>query len=227
MRLESREAVERYNFLKGVVEFIALNPNTTIPEIVRSTDCSYTAVKHAVDELVEQGVLKCERRVTGKRGRPAEHFTLEKPFIIISPPRQYLFLTKMIMQGLVGDMGVERVKNFFSELGRKMGVEVAKNIVAQTRKISLDECAQSIENLFNEYGSHCKVSLSRNNMIVNIHNCIFYEISKEYEGIICASHNALFKSLFNSLDITLLNFSHAKCMAKGDKCCVFKLQVSK
>ena len=227
MSLESGEPAERHSFLKGVVEFIAMHPDATIPEIVRSTGYSYTAVKHAVDELVDQGVLRGELRTSSKRGRPASYFTLNKPFIVISPPRQYLYFSKMIVQGLIEKTGVEGVKTFFSELGKRMGTEAAKTLTLGNKKMSLREHAKLIEKFFNDYGAFSKVNIAGDSIIVTLHNGVFYEISKEYEGIICEAHNTFFKSFLETLGgLTLMDFSHEKCMARGDSCCVFKLQVS-
>lgn len=228
MHLESREAVERYDFLKDIVEFVAMHPSSTIPEIVESTDYSYTAIKHALDELVKQGVLKSERRLRSKRGRPASYFTLHKPFMIITPPRQYLYLSKMIMQGLLEKMGMDGLKKFFSDLGEKMGTEAAKNIVPGKRTMSVAEYTRFVEKYLNDYGAHAKASASGNTINVTIQNCIFYEVSKEYEGVTCEAHDAFFRSFFRALaDITLINFAHEQCMAKGDKSCVFNIQLSK
>jgi predicted ArsR family transcriptional regulator len=228
MSLEPGETTERHSFLKGVVEFIAMHPDATIPEIVRSTGYSYTAVKHAIDELVEQGVLRSERRISSKRGRPASYFTLDKPFIVVSPPRQYLYFSKMIVEGLIEKSGVEGVKNFFSELGKKMGTEAAKALAVGNKKMSLRQYAQLIEKFFNDYGAFCKVAISGGSMVVSLHNCVFYEISKEYEGIVCEAHNTFFKSFLETLGgLTLMGFSHEKCMARGDRSCVFKLQIQR
>jgi predicted ArsR family transcriptional regulator len=227
MHVESREVVERYDFLKDIVEYVAMHPSSTIPEIVQSTTYSYTAVKHALDELVKQGVLKSERRLNNRRGRPAAYFTLDKPFMIITPPRQYLYLSKMIMQGLLDKMGIDGVKKFFSDLGGKMGLEAAKNMALGKRNMSIAECGRLVEKYLNEYGAHAKASVSRNMVNVTIQNCVFYEVSKEYEGMTCEAHESFFKAFFKAIaNITLMNFSHEQCMAKGDKCCIFKIQLS-
>jgi predicted ArsR family transcriptional regulator len=228
MRSDSREAVERYDFLKSVVEYVAMNPEATIPEIVKSTKYSYTAVKRALDELVEQEFLKCERRVVSKRGRPAIYYTLSKPFTIISPPRQYQYLSKMIIQGLIEHLGIEGVKNFFAELGARMGAEAAKTLKTGNRNMSISQISQLIERFFNDYGASCKVRSSDNSVIVELHNCVFFEVSREYEGMICEAHNTFFRSFLDSLaGLKLESFSHDSCMAKGDKSCVFKLQFLK
>ena len=227
MRSESREAVERYDFLKSVVEYVAINPEAKIPDIVNSTKYSYTAVKRALDELVEQKFLKCERRVENKRGRPATYYTLNQPFTIISPPRQYQYLSKMIIQGMVEQLGVEGVKTFFSKLGARMGAEAAKTVRTGAKGHSIIQLSHVIERFFNDYGAICKVKASGNSMIIDLQNCIFFEVSKEYEGVICQAHNAFFKSFLDSLGGPKLeSFSHESCIARGDKSCVFKLQIS-
>jgi predicted ArsR family transcriptional regulator len=227
MHVDSREAVERYDFLKDIVEYIAMHPSSTIPEIVESTSFSYTAVKHALDELVKQGVLKSERRLSSKRGRPAAYYTLDKPFMIITPPRQYLYLSKMIMQGLLDKMGIDGVKKFFSDLGEKSGTEAAKKMGMGRGKMSINECRRFIEEYLNEYGAHATTSMSGGKINVTLQNCIFYEVSKEYEGVTCEAHESFFRAFFKTIaNITLMTFSHEQCMAKGDKCCVFKIQLS-
>jgi predicted ArsR family transcriptional regulator len=228
MRSESREAVERYGFLKSVVQYVAMNPDSTIPEIVKSTKYSYTAVKRALNELVEQRFLKCERRVLSKRGRPAIYYTLSKPFTIISPPRQYQYLSKMIIQGLIEHLGSEGVKNFFAQLGASMGAEAAKSVETRNRKTGISQISRLIERYFNDYGASCRVRSSDNGVIVDLRNCVFFEVSREYEGIICEAHETFFRSFLDSLaGMKLESFSHGSCMAKGDKSCVFKLQFSK
>lgn len=227
MHLESREAVVRYDFLRGIVEYVAIHPSSTIPEIVESTTYSYTAVKHALDELVKQGVLKSERRLNSKRGRPAAYFTLYKPFMIITPPRQYLYLSKIIMQGLLDKMGIDGVKKFFSDLGEKMGTEAAEKMPLRKGKMSIAECGRFIDRYLNEYGAHATTSVSGGKINVILQNCIFYEVSKEYEGVTCEAHESFFRAFFKAIaNITLMTFSHEQCMAKGDKCCVFKIQLS-
>jgi predicted ArsR family transcriptional regulator len=227
MHAESREVVVRYDFLKDIVEYVAMHPSSTIPEIVESTTYSYTAVKHALDELVKQGVLKSERRLVSRRGRPAAYFTLDKPFMIITPPRQYLLLSKMIMQGLLEKLGVDGVKKFFSDLGETMGIDAVSSVKQGKRKIGIAESARFVERYLNEYGAHAKVSVSGDRMNVTIENCVFYEVSKEYGGVICEAHESFFRSFFKAVaNITLANFSHEQCIAKGDKCCVFKIQLS-
>jgi predicted ArsR family transcriptional regulator len=227
MHAESREVVERYDFLKDIVEYVAMHPSSTIPEIVESTTYSYTAVKHALDELVKQGVLKSERRLVSKRGRPASYFTLDKPFMIITPPRQYLFLSKMIMQGLFEKLGYDGVKKFFSDLGEKMGTEAAKSITSEKVSMTYAECGRFVERYLNEMGAHAKTSTSGGRINVTIQNCVFYEVSKEYEGVTCEAHESFFKAFFQTFsNITLINFSHEKCMAKGADCCQFRIQLS-
>jgi predicted ArsR family transcriptional regulator len=228
MRSESREAVERYDFLKSVVQYVAMNPGATIPEIVKSTKYSYTAVKRALNELVEQEFLKCERRVVSKRGRPAIYYTLSKPFTIISPPRQYQYLSKMIVQGLIEQLGIEGVKNFFAQLGASMGAQAAKTVETKDKNLSITQISKLIERYFNDYGGSCKVRSSDNGVIVDLRNCVFFEVSKEYEGIICEAHETFFKSFLDSLaGLKLESFSHGSCMARGDKSCVFELRFSK
>lgn len=227
MHLESREAVERYDFLKAVVEYVAMHPSSTIPEIVASTNYSYTAVKHAIDELVKQAVLKSERRQSSHRGRPATYFTLNKPFMIITPPRQYLYLSKMIMQGLLDKLGKDGVRKFFSDLGEKMGTEAAKSMTPAKERLSDTDYGHFVESYLNEYGAHAKTSVSGSTIDVTIKNCIFYEVSKEFEGVTCEAHESFFRAFFKvAANITLMNFSHEQCMAKGDRSCVFKIQLS-
>jgi predicted ArsR family transcriptional regulator len=227
MHLESREVVVRYDFLKEIVEYIATHPGSTIPEIVESTTYSYTAVKHALDELVKQGVLKSERRPCSKRGRPATYFKLDKPFMIVSPSRQYLYLSKMIMQGLLEKLGVDGVKKFFSDLGEKMGIEAARSMTSAKERMTTAGCGRFVEKYLNEYGAHAKASVSGSKINVTVENCIFYEISKEYGGVTCEAHESFFRSFFKEIaNATLMNLSHEQCMAKGDKCCMFKIQLS-
>jgi predicted ArsR family transcriptional regulator len=227
MHLESREAVERYDFLKEIVEYVAVHPSSTIPEIVESTTYSYTAVKHALDELVKQGVLKTERRLNAKRGRPAAYFTLDKPFMIIAPPRQYLYLSKMMVQGLLDRLGLDGVKKFFSDLGEKMGTEAARSISPGKGRMSIAEYGRFVERYLNQLGAHAKTSTSGGRISVTMQNCIFYEVSKEYEGLTCEAHESFFRAFFKAIaNITLINFSHEQCMAKGDDRCLFRIELS-
>jgi predicted ArsR family transcriptional regulator len=227
MHLESREAVERYDFLTRIVEFIATHPSSTIPQIVESTTYSYTAVKHALDELVKQGVIRSERKLNSRRGRPATYFTLDKPFMIITPPRQYLHLSRMIMQGLLERFGEDGVKKFFSDLGEKMGADAAKSMALGKGRMSIAECGRFVEKYFNELGAYSKVSVSGHGIKLTIQNCVFYEVSKEYKGITCEGHESFFRAFFKAVaNITLMNVSHEQCMAKGDECCIFKIQCS-
>jgi predicted ArsR family transcriptional regulator len=121
--------LDRYEIDSKIVECITLHPETTIDFISKQTQLSYTAVRNSLTRLAGLGVIiqVDSFEGTGRRGRPAARFRLDKGLQILIPPRHFQHLATVLIEQLIENEGVAHVGELLENAGK---IQAAKLVAA-------------------------------------------------------------------------------------------------
>lgn len=221
--------LDRYQIDSRIVECITLHPDSTIDYISKETRLSYTAVRNSLTRLVGLGVIVQLDQVmgSGRRGRPAARFRLDKGLQILIPPRHFQHLATVLIEQLIENEGAAHV----AELLEKAGKIQASKLVAAWKEegspTSLRSTVQRISKLYNSLGGYSQVRRNRDGFYLEVKNCVYGDVASNYPQTICRYHESLISSLLSyTLEDTDVSVKHIMIMAQGDHQCQFRITAS-
>jgi len=208
-----------------VSEYITANPRSSIPQISQGTKLSYTAVRNAIQELLQLGVLKEVKKPREKgKGRPSVRYVVDKPFTIIIPPREYKTLCEWLLEGLLEKYG-NKAKKILSAIGENVGKKTVDSWRSEEdgRIPPFSYCLKMFQEKLNNLHSFCEIKANKHDIILSIKNCIFKELTIKYCDLICAFHESYIKSTLKECYNKKLKMTHEKFISKGDEACIFRI----
>ncbi len=219
----------RLNASTLVIKFIAANPNSTTREIAEGTNLSNAAVRYVIADLLAQDVILAQSSLNqpGKRGRgrPSSHYVLKKALLYSVPPRRYWQLSDRIIMTLLEEMGMDTTERLFKTMGINAAIATAENW-GQTSRIpmSLESFRQRLRQELNMVGYNAHVTLHKKRIVITTKNCLYSEVSRKYEGLLCNFHTMYYPKLVSLVcNLKVQSIGRKGCMARGDSQCDIEL----
>ncbi|MFX1577001.1 MAG: winged helix-turn-helix transcriptional regulator [Promethearchaeota archaeon] len=219
----------RVNAATLVIEFIAANPNSTTREIAEGTKLSSAAIRYVISDLLALDVIQAHSSLEkpGKRGRgrPSSNYVLKKALLLSVPPRRYWQLSDRIIMTLLNEIGTDATERLFKTMGENAAIATAERWSQTSRfPMSLESFSQRLRQELNMIGYNAHVSLRKKRILITTKNCLYSEISRKYEGLLCNFHKMYYPKLFSLVcHMNVKTVSRRGCMARGDKQCDIEL----
>ncbi len=143
------------------------------------------AVKEHTDLLEKKGYIQSYFKNEGV-GRPKKYFRLTEKGISLFP-KQYSLLAKLLIEEIEEDLGQGYLNELLGRVARRMlSSEDVKdhdhsNASREDKIKRLKEFVLSL----NRLGYFAKIEIDADRVRIIRHNCIFYELAKTNEQIIC------------------------------------------
>lgn len=233
--LESKLKIDadRFSYLSShrlqaasrIVEFVATHPRSTTKEIAKAIGLSTAAVRYILGDLLAQEILATLTHLDDPqprgRGRPATRYILRKAIVVATPPRRYWQLSDRLIATLLMQLGKTDVERIF----QSMGARAAQATVERWKKnhripMSLETFRRLLRQELNQVGYSANLLLKNNRVTIITRNCLYGEISRKYDGLLCNFHNTYYPNLLSiACKCRVKTFERSSCMARGDDSC--------
>ncbi len=181
-----------------------------------------TAVKEHTDVLEKKGYVKSYFKKAGA-GRPKKYFQLSEKGMSLFP-KKYSLLTSLLIGEIAEDLGQDYLNKILGKIAEKIITSVGANAPGDsnaTRDERLRELKQFVGAL-NKLGYYARLEITDESVRIVRHNCIFYELAKVNDKIICGElEKDIIKGGVNS------SFRMSEEFTNGGKSCVVEVKVPK
>ena len=184
--------------------------NSSVDELCSQLGISPTATRQHLSILERDGLIT-RTSVKEKLGRPKVFYSLtekaEKLF-----PKAYSDFFKWIIKDIIDREGPEAVRALMGRLG----AEQASHYKGRMRN---DGDVESVVEILSELGGFAEMEREDGHILIKEYNCLVYEIAMEFGEIMCEFNRSFISSLLNA------RVEQKSCIANGDRCCSFTVEV--
>jgi len=200
---------------RKILDFLLSRPGgATLEELAEHLGITKSGVKEHVIKLQNYGYLTHEDE-RGSVGRPKRRYLLSSEGQEVFP-RQYSWLSNVLLELLAEDLGPEAVSRIMKELGKKVASSLeAKFKEAKTSKDILDEVTKAMNEL--GYRASLKQSDVRKGAVIEATNCVYHSVAKRHPSL--CQFDVQFLQNASGMSVKL-----EKCIAKGANVCRFCLR---
>ncbi|MBM4208174.1 MAG: HTH domain-containing protein [Gammaproteobacteria bacterium] len=197
----------QYQILKLLLENKA---GLSIDELARCLDISRAAVQQHFVVLERDGLIK-KKQLNKTGGRPVSLYELTDNGINYFP-KQYAWLTDIILSNLLADSDRE---NLIATM-RKLGSTTAESLQKRLAGKVMEERINELSIIMNELGYQVKtqVDTETDKPMLQAFNCVYHDLTRK-RAEICDFDVAFMSALLDK------PVKQASCMAKGDCSCRF------
>lgn len=216
-----------------VIEFIVANPRSTMKKIAQGVGLSYSSVRYILEELLSNEIVRAinylDEPSSRRRGRPATRFKINKTMLISSPPRQYWRLSNQLIAALLSQLGLEKTERIFRFMGVQAAQSTAENWSRTCRlPMSHKSFRKRLRQELNRMGYNATITLQKQRVVIITQNCIYGEVSRKYQGIVCNYHSTFFPTLLSlACQDNVSSIKRLKCMAHEEEYCELHLELGK
>lgn len=200
---------------KLILEYLLDHPEgATLDELAEHLELSKTAVKEHLIKIETQGLIQFEDSKGGV-GRPRRRYLLSQEGNEIFP-RQYSWLSNVLLEILAQDLGSEAV----SKLMKKLAHKVASSMESRFEKAqSTADLLKEITAAMNELGYRASLKQSdiRKGAVLEATNCVYHNVAKEHPEL--CKFDIQFLEKASGLNVKL-----ESCIARGGSVCRFCLK---
>jgi DeoR family transcriptional regulator, suf operon transcriptional repressor len=197
---------------RKILEFLLKRPDgASLEELSEHLGVTKTAAKEHVLKVEALGYLKFEDQ-RGGVGRPKRRYLLSQEGHEVFP-RQYSWLSNVLLELLAEDLGGEGVRRIMKDLAQKvsdsMGERFNKN---QSSAQLLAEVTAALNEL--GYRASLKQSDLRKGAVIEATNCVYHSVAKRHPEL--CSFDVQFLEKASGMNVKL-----ETCIARGGAVCRF------
>lgn len=214
-----------------ILDLLSRKP-MSIEELSREVSLKTITVRHHVNMLKRIGLIEEHGEERRKIGRPVLRYrSTQKPMSIQYPKRQYELLSRSLVRGLVETVGRDRAGDALRQIGRNLGANLAREITRQNNVAHWDLEALNryvVQEHLSELGAVPEIiEYDSKKIRFRMHNCIFFELAKEYPDLICEKlDEGLMESLLKGT-VGKAHVDQTKCVVHNDTFCEYLIRVGK
>ncbi len=198
---------------KRVLEFLLdRKDGATLDELAAHLGITKTAAKEHVLKLESFALLSYRDEHKGV-GRPRRHYLLSKDGHEVFP-RQYSWLSNVLLAHLAEDMGPETVSKVMRELAHKISRSMAPKLEGAH---STAELLAKVTAILNELGYRASLKQSdiRKGAILEATNCVYHSVAKAHPEL-CQFDTQFIENATGGMNVKL-----ETCIARGGSVCRF------
>jgi predicted ArsR family transcriptional regulator len=195
-------------------------------EISRSLRIPTRLVRLYIAKLVQVGIATEQER-TLRSGRVLRSYRVSGTAKSIGfPPRNYLYLSEALINGLRSSLGPDGARVLLRDVGIRIGEDVGHTLDSRTKLATKDPStyAQHFVNGFlTEIGFQPKVvRVGRDHVVYQERNCLFEDLAVKCPGLVC---DALDEAVHEGIDrLGGTKTTRLKCRGHGDPVCEYRVQ---
>jgi predicted ArsR family transcriptional regulator len=197
---------------KKILEYLLSHPEgATLEELSEHLGVTKTAVKEHILKIEHMGMLTF-RDSRGTVGRPKRSYLLT-PEGQEAFPKQYSWLSNVLLELLAQNMGDRAVSKLMSELGDQVAGSMKERFA---KAKSTAELLAIITEVLNELGyrSTLKQSDVRKGAVLEATHCVYHSVAKKHPAL-CQFDTQFLRNASG------MNVQLEHCIAKGDSVCRF------
>lgn len=146
-----------------------------------------TAVKEHMENLQTKGYVRQFFRGKGA-GRPSKYYELTEKGLSLLPKR-YINLATMLIEEIETEFGRDKLNVMFGKVADRILMNAgwkASSSDQFTRAQKIDHLREFVATL-NELGYYARLEVTDDTVRIIRHNCIFYELAKNNNRLICGT----------------------------------------
>jgi len=203
---------------KKILEYLLeQRKGATLDEIAEHLGITKTAAREHILKIENLGLLTFED-IQGGVGRPRRHYLLSNNGHEIFP-RQYSWLSNILLEYLAEDMGPESVSRMMEGLAARIADSMkARFENTKSTPALLAEITKALNEL--GYRASLKQSDLRKGAVIEATNCVYHNVAKSHPGL-CRFDTQFIESASGGMNVQL-----EKCIARGDSVCKFCIRKS-
>ena len=198
---------------KKILEYLLDHADgATLEQLAEFLGVTKTAAKEHILKVENLGLLTY-RDVKGGVGRPKRYYLLSKEGHEAFP-RQYAWLSNVILEFLAEDIGAASVARMMENLATR----VADSMRARFQSAnSTAELLATVTKTLNELGYRAKLTQSdlRKGAVIEATNCVYHTTAKSYPEL-CRFDTKFIESATGGMNVRL-----ESCIARGGSVCRF------
>ncbi|MGZ3696088.1 MAG: helix-turn-helix transcriptional regulator [Bdellovibrionota bacterium] len=203
---------------KKILEFLLEHTEgATLDELAEHLTITKTAVKEHILKIESLGLLTF-RDTRGAVGRPRRRYLLSSEGHEAFP-RQYSWLSSVMLELLAQDLGPAAVSKFMESLADKVANSMEPKLANAK---SSAELLAKITSIMNDLGYRASLKQSdlRKGAILEATNCVYHAVAKEHPEL-CKFDVQFLKRATGGMNVKL-----ESCIARGGAVCRFCIKKS-
>lgn len=203
---------------RRILDYLLGRPEgATLEELAAHLGVTKTAAKEHLMKIENLGYLSYVDR-KGRVGRPRRSYLLS-PEGQEAFPKQYSWLSNVLLELLAQDLGKDGVSRLMRDLADKVASSMADRFKdAKTSAELLARLAKVLNDL--GYRAELKQSDLRKGAVLEATNCVYHSVAKQHPEL--CGFDVRFIENASGLDVKL-----ESCIARGGKVCRFCLHKKK
>ena len=210
----------RYGIYRSIAESrcVAL----TVAEVAARFGLHPNVARMHLNKLEEAGFLNSGLRCVKGGGRPAKLYSLGARVASFSfPPRRYELLAALALAGLAtaGDLGA------LQRVCRKIGRDEGRRFLSAAtdgRPLGKERSLAALRAAAESQGLLATAEWHGDDLEIEVHNCVFGELSPSRPELVCAIHRAFLEGVLGMVmaDAGKVTFSVSdETISRGADCC--------
>ncbi len=156
-------------------------------EVAAAFGLHRTVARSHLEKLVEMDLVSCGTRRRAGGGRPAKTYVVSGERLeVMLPPRRYERLARLLLQLVSATLNPGVVAETARALGRAYGEETAALIAGDAARPSAPLTPRAVVAWMDAAGYSVTLDDSSGEVaIVEVQNCVYRELAREYPDIVC------------------------------------------
>ena len=177
-----------------------------------------TVARAHLEKLGELGLVSMATRRRPGGGRPAKIYAVTDARLeVMLPPRRYERLARLLLQLVSDTLEPEVAASAAATLGRTYGVQVAEEFAGDGVQPPVRLSPRAVMDWMELAGYGAKlVSGGNGKTVIEVHNCVYRELSKEFPDVVCAFDRHMLCGMLG-VDSSVHTQTHA--LSSGDTYC--------
>ena len=193
----------------------------SMAELSEMLGINKNAVKEHMESLELKGYVKSFFRGEGA-GRPSKYYELTARGMELFP-KKYIMLASMLVSEIENEFGQDKVNLLLGRIADRMiskaGWKKEDESLPLSRNEKIDQLKEFVS-VLNKLGYYARIEITDDVVRIIRHNCIFYELAKNNNKIICGSLGS--QLITNSIDE---DFKIKEKFSDGGKKCVVEVNL--
>lgn len=214
----------------SIYQYITKNhKDVTVQEIAQKFNIHPNVARLHLSKLEDVDMLSSENKKTGRGGRPSRVYRLSEKVIQLNFPfRDYHLLAKIAIDSMV-KLG-KPAEDALYETGKRYGYELMENELTKKGlsrdQLTFDEKFEILKDTCTMLGFYPDVYVQETGKKIHLQvfNCPFHEIAKDYTDQTCNMHIAFIRGMLESLyeEYELVNTQN---IFAGCETCAYRISV--
>ncbi len=177
-----------------------------------------TVARAHLERLLEMDLVTTATRRRAGGGRPAKTYAVSDARLeIMLPPRRYERLARLLLRLVHETLEPDVAATTAAALGRAYGMQTAEEFAGNDSQAPAALSPRAVLHWLDLAGYGAKLSSNGNGeTIIEVHNCVYGELSREYPDVVCAFDCNM---LCGMLGVDASRHTQTHALSHGDTYC--------